>query len=580
MRTRRTWFQLLFATLAVAICPFAVSAMASPTHATASVAGTVSAAEDGSPLSGVTVSVLLDQSILGVHPVASTTTDAAGHYQIDGIDPNAAGRYLVSADAGAYRVVQRWPGVDCPPGDCLNRGQSPDLVAGQITTGVDFSLAAAGAIHIIVKRADTNTPIANATISPFSSAYTDAEGVLTLGSVPPDSYVVSASADGFVQTFSDGQQCDMFNCDTVAASPLVVTAGQTVDAPITLEKGVSIAGQVRVADNSDHPNKFDLNYHVMLYDESDIGRVSVNALLDASGRYIFSNLIPRTYSVRFGDPADTAYRSEYYDDVACTQDPCDLGEVTKLSPSAGESIDGIDATVESRQLVSGRVVDSATNLPLLGARVDAVANQGVFIEMLGTIASTRTDAQGRYTLRGVSTAAKFTLTVTAPKYLGLMLPDVVCDQNNLFCSDDLVSDATALSLTTDQVLTVDDIALPRGAVITGRVTDAFSTKPIAGTLVLLNCPGINWPNVAVTMQTNADGYYETPGLGTGSGLVLVATTADGNSTQLFDHVPCDEVNSCDRNLATPVDVVMPDAVSGVDFILSDPEAIFSSGFDH
>ncbi|MEO8959591.1 MAG: carboxypeptidase regulatory-like domain-containing protein [Rudaea sp.] len=532
------------------------------------------------PLAGVTVSVLLDQGLGGIHPGASTTTDAAGHYQIEGIDTSAFGRNLVSADAGPYRVVQRWPDIDCPPGDCRNFGQAPALVAGEVTSGIDFSLNAGGAIHITVKRADTNAPIANVTILPFSSSYTNADGVLYLGSVPPDSYVVSASADGFVQTYSDGQQCDIFNCDDISASPLVVTAGQTVDAEITLQRGASIAGQVNVDGSSDHPNRFDINYHVKLYDESNSSRVSMDSLLDANGRYIFTNLIQRTYSIRFGDPTDTAYSSEYYDDVPCAQDPCDLTQVTILSPAPGQSIDGIDATIESRQLVSGRIVDATTNVPLVGAQVDGVTNEGIFIQFLASIASTRTDEQGRYTLRGIPADNDFSLAVTAPKYLGLILPNVVCDQTNLFCSQYLLDATSSLSLTTDQVLNLDDIALTHGAVITGRVTDAVSNKPLAGVLVLLHSPAATWPVSAAGMYTNADGYYETPGLSSGNGLILVAATPDGSSTQMFDHVPCDDANSCEQDLATPVSVVVPDALSGVDFVLSDPEAIFSSGFDH
>lgn len=567
--------------LAIAASQLVLPAFAATTDATGSIAGTVTASENGQPLAGVTVSVLRVLSDFNPVVVASAQTDANGNYQVDGLDPGMSGTYVASADGGSFRINQRWPNVNCPPTTfCVLEGGHPDITAGEVTSGIDFSLGAAGAIHLSVNRADTNAPIGNASISPFEFSYTNENGILDLGSVPPGSYAVSASANGFVRKFTDGIQCDAFNCDGISVSPLVVTAGEVVDAAIDMQPGVAINGKVDVSGSSDHPNRFDLNYHVRLYDESDPGRAWVLSLLDSSGRYVFDNLLPRTYSVRFGDPEDTAYVSEYYDNVPCIQDPCDLAQVTQFAPSGGEHIDSVDAVVGSRQLVTGRVVDAVTGSPLADAEVDALVPGGPPFNLLGKVASARTDAQGRYALQGIPASDDFTLAVTAPRYLGLIYPDVVCDQNNNFCSNFTVANASYLSVGADQTLNVDDIPMNPSAVISGHVINATTNRPLADAFVSLYTSGSTIAIVNSDVRTTADGYYEMPGLNSGNGMILIATSVTGESAQMFDGVTCSDAQSCQTGLATTVDVVAPGEVSGIDFVLSDPDAVFSAGFDH
>src|SRR6185503_1519465 len=111
--------------------------------------------------------------------------------------------------------------------------------------------------------------------------------------------------------------------------------------------------------------------------------------------------------------------------------------------------------------IRGRVLAVDTNAPLRRAQVTLLAGQ------LGVRRFTTTDADGRYEFADVA-EGRYTVTAGKGGYVTLQY-----GQRRAF------EPGRQVSVADGQDLTQVDIALPRGSVITGRITDEFG-EPIAG----------------------------------------------------------------------------------------------------
>jgi hypothetical protein len=545
----------------------AASAWADAT--TGSISGTITAASSAQPVSGVVVTA----SWLFFAPhVVKTTTDANGHYELDGLSPGFS--YSVVAKPGENFATLGWPDQDCfsnifSAGDLYwyycSVGSAVAVTAGLVTTGIDFVLPSAGIVAGHVTRSDTSMPVPGATVW-FDGHTTDANGYFHIGSVPPGQYGISVSADGLLTRFNDGQQCDVFlDCGTISASPVDVAANATTTLDFALDPGVSIGGHVHVAGGTVPVSGY--SYITRIYNESDPQRPYVEAYADSNGAYEQTNLIPRSYSVRFGDPSDTRFVSQYFTGVPCVQDPCDLSGITVFEPLPGQSIVA-NATIQSRQHVSGRVVEIGTQAPIAGATVQAaeVYSIGWFTQWV-TLSQGQTLADGTFTLAGIPAGTPFSLHTTAAGYIGLRNLDVICDQNTSFCSG--VGGPLPFQVGLEQSLELGDLALTKGARITGRVINSDNGTALAHAWVEIYNEGVS----VETLQPDSDGYYSTPPLSPGSVKLLGESMTHA---QMYDHVDC--AGACDLGMATPITVSGTDVIGGVDFAVSDADALFSSGF--
>ena len=539
---------------------------------TGSISGNVIATGSAAPIPGATITVFR-YGIFSFQPVATTTTDADGNYLVDGLEPQVPTSFYVQADAGDYWIVEEWPDAECNPVPlfCGPIGSSVPVTAGQVTTGVNFSLNAGGVIQGHVTRADTQAPVAGAGISPFYFAATDANGAYRLRSVRPDEYTMWADADGLITTFNDGQQCDGFHdCDDIVAQPFSVTANATTTVDFALAPGVSISGLVFVDGNPDAPRPA-----VFLYNESDPQRPHITGssfeFPPLPNDYVFRNLIARTYTVRFGAPADSRYVSEYYNNVACDQDLCD--GVTQFATVPGQQITGIDATVAPRQKVVGRVIDAGLHTPLASAHVQALVVQGGIYSFWTTIAETHSDAAGNFTLVGIPAYGAFALRFNAADHLGLQTPDVICDGINSFCQS-LNTYAPPLSVVANTTLDVGDIALAPGATISGHVTNLKTGQGLPDSQVDLYLDGGAF---STSYFSDSDGNYSTQMFRAATFKAVASTPYE---SQMYDHVGCPDAYSCDLSLAVPIAVSGSGTFSGIDFSLHDPDVVFSSGFDN
>ena len=114
--------------------------------------------------------------------------------------------------------------------------------------------------------------------------------------------------------------------------------------------------------------------------------------------------------------------------------------------------------------IRGRVLAADTNAPLRRAQVTLLAGQ------LGVRRFTTTDADGRYEFADVA-EGRYTVTAGKGGYVTLQY-----GQRRAF------EPGRQVAVAGGQDLTQVDIALPRGSVITGRITDEFG-EPIAGAQV-------------------------------------------------------------------------------------------------
>jgi len=530
------------------------SALADAT--TGSIAGTVTSSSSGLPLSDVNIRVDEDRFQFGTYVAATTSTNAQGQYLVEGLYPNPGWPYHVRADAGEFWVVQYWNGVNCPPVPiyCRSVGGEVSVTAGQTTQGVDIALHPAGILQGQITRTDTAAPVASATIAPFFAFDSDSAGMYRLTSAAPGSYILRASAAGLITTFSDGQQCDAFlDCSTVAAEPVIVTENATTTADIALAPAVTIDGHIRVADNS-IPGQ---NYSVRAYNESDPQRTFVAVALGANiDTYQFSGLMPRAYSVRFGDPADTRYFSQYFPNITCAQDPCDLTGATHFNTVTGQSVSDVNAILQTRQHVSGRILDATNQAPIVDARVQAlIFVSQIFFSYWNPVSTSYTDVGGNFDLPGVPANVPFAIGAVAHHYIAVQTPN-------------LPGGTPPFQVDLDQNLVVGDVELSRGAIISGHVVNSLNGKAIAQADVAFY---VDDNNVSDSL-TDDDGAYESPAFGPGSFKALVYSSTQG---QMYDHIAC--ADSCDLALATPISLNNSD-ITGIDFALEEPDAVFSAGF--
>ncbi len=152
------------------------------------ISGTVSD-NTGTVLPGMQVSA----TSLATGKVYSATTDASGHYVVQGLP---GGDYQIQVGGANY------PSVD------YNNGAPVTVGAGVDTSNINLELSPVGTISGTVTDALTGQPIANAYVNAYSpsdgsgsSAQTDANGHYVISGLTSGSYQMEANSPGYVVTY-------------------------------------------------------------------------------------------------------------------------------------------------------------------------------------------------------------------------------------------------------------------------------------------------------------------------------------------------------------------------------------------
>ena len=311
---------------------------------TGAISGQVIDAEYGSAISGVQVS----------DGIRTVFTNAAGMYTIDNVPP------------GIYQVVASKEGYE-------SSSLTVNVVSGSSAVA-DFSLTKiilSGSITGLVTDAEDGSPIAGATVSGGTrTVLTDVVGQYTINDVPPGSYQIVASKEGYesssstVTVLSESVIVVNFSLNEVILSGSIT--GSVTDA----EDGSPIAG-------------------------ATVSGGTRTVTTDASGEYTIADVPAGTYEV-------TVSKSGYESASLMVTVVEGTTTVTDFSLN-GIVIHGC---------ITGTVTDAEEGSPIVGATVSD-----------GTRTVT-TDASGEYTITNVSPG---TYQVTASKegYVGVTLTATV-----------------------------------------------------------------------------------------------------------------------------------------------------------
>jgi hypothetical protein len=191
-----------------------------------------------------------------------------------------------------------------------------------------------------------------------------------------------------------------------------------------------------------------------------------------------------------------------------------------LSP-AGETT----LSVAPAQILEGRVTQEGTDKPIVGARVTA-AGHGDTTSVDPAWVHGQTDAEGRYRLR-IEPGHHFGLAVYAPvggPYLGVY--------------------RFGQSWPKGRVRHQFDVSLPRGVLVSGRITEAPSGKPVAGATVKVFPSDINNPffrNDLVqppfaAADSGPDGVFKIAVLPGPGHLTVTASTFDYQQQEVKENI--------------------------------------------
>jgi len=303
------------------------------------------------------------------------------------------------------------------------------------------------------------------------------------------------------------------------------------------------------------------------------GRIAGTAQSGADGNYVSPALPGGTYFVR-----TWAYRSSYldqlYDGLPCDGRRCQARDGTAVKVADGGTVQNINFSLTEGGVISGVVVDASTGSPIKLVQISARSSNG-----FGWPAET--DAEGRYTIRGLK--ADSYRVVARPAWEGILGAGL----NHAQYLESLLpqwyggtlggnldrEEGTAIPVAAGAAVRDINIALVKGGVITGTVTNARTGAPVEGV-------GVNVRSSVHSLQTGTDaqGRYTASGLPTGDYLLFTYTRASQLTKgrmrvldQVYKNVPCRpaQFGSCSGVDGEVVHVTAPNTVGNINFSLTE-----------
>lgn len=456
------------------------------------IAGTATVRWTGAPAAGVDVTAFRYVEILessrDTHwqPFASTTTNASGAYDVKGLYP---GEYKVRFATADNRFSTEYFDDVAD----INTAKDVAVVAGMVVNDVDVDLIEHSRIIGRVIEQATGQPLAGYSVSLLQGAgyirrvSTGADGRYDSGPLLPGNYTLTFSHDRFgthTTTAIVSDEHDPARVDFAA----IATKGQ-------------ISG--RVVDNaSGNP----LNYiYIECHPVNNLPKGSTTAQTAADGRYTTFYLDAGVYRLRFVDPQGR-YTNEVYDQARS------LDTGTDIIVVAGGTTTEINAALEARGRIAGRVTDEMNSSPLKDIEVRIYPSQN----LIGAYRSVSTDAAGKYTT-ALLDAAAYRVQFVDPR--GRYLTEVYDQAQSLTAGTDVVVRPGQTTADINAGLT----GYPR---LAGTVTDRETGAPLPNiTIALWKLDGQAWVSVPGTV-TRGDGTWTSAPLAQGTyrvGFVDAAT---------------------------------------------------------
>jgi parallel beta-helix repeat protein len=456
--------------------------------------------------------------------------DGTGNYQIAGL---AGGAYKVRFLANNY-IEQWYSGMS-------NRATAAvvTLIAPGATSGIDAVLVKGGSITGSVTGKDTGLGLQNVYVAVcdavtgynVGSGLTDNSGAYSISGIPAGSYKLlfdrQSNSSYLSQWYSN--KADLASATAVTVANASTTSGISV----ALQKGGSLTGQV--TDGVTGAAAPGVN--VVIYDAAT-GSYLASTATDAAGVYLFVGL-SGSYKLNF---SGTGYAPLWYGGKVDQA----LAAVVAVTPVS--SITGINLAMVKGASISGTVTDSVSGAALSNVTVYAIdAVSGVW-QNLG-----RTDGSGAYSITGLATG-RYKLSFSCYGYV---------DQWSGGKADQ--AGAAILALTAPGALSGINVALVKGAVITGLVTDQVTGSGVQGITVTVYD--------AVTGSFAGSGYTDSSGVYSVTGLAGGSYKIQASGYSAFGYIAKWYGSHDQQSTADIVRVIAPNTVKGVDFALERGGAI-------
>ncbi|MGH2865413.1 MAG: carboxypeptidase regulatory-like domain-containing protein, partial [Solirubrobacteraceae bacterium] len=355
------------ATLVSASTEASTSGIDAALQAPGTIAGTVTEAADGSPLSGICVDAA---ALDGASGYEQASTEANGGYSIAGLP---AGSYKLEFDPGcggssAY-ATQLY-------GEEHGSTATPVAVSAGLTTDANAALTASGTISGTVTSDGSAVEgvcvdVASSTAPGSRWTTTAGDGTYSVAGLPAGSYTVEF--DPGCAGFRDTAELPQFFEDAAAvgqAKSVNVAAGATAEA---VDGHLQPAGQIsgRVTDAASGSA---LEGVCVTATSSDADGGFAAATTAGDGTYTVQGLAPGAYEVEFdptcngaSQPSDAA---QFYAGAESQE------SAIPVAVSSGTDTPSIDAALRQPGEITGEVTDAATGAPIGGVCVEIVSSDG------------------------------------------------------------------------------------------------------------------------------------------------------------------------------------------------------------
>lgn len=433
----------------------------------------------GEPLEGAQACATpANSSYSGFTKCAST--DSGGDFTMTVL---GAGRYqLQFSDSGKHLITQYSGGVYW-----LLQASTVKVSLGADTTGVDAQLHGGGSLSGTVRSEVSQAPLPAIEVCARRLApegetfpalptcvFTGASGGYAVSRLTPGEYEVSFSSPAH-----------KFVSLRLSARVSAERALGGVDA--ALAPGGGIGGHVTDAGGEALPGIYVCALHAAVS--------SACAQTNQAGIFKIAGLEPGSYEVRFERPGSFVepgpnLASQYYPGVALP------AEATPVTVTAGTLTQEVNARMSPGAVLTGRITATAGGEPVEEDYVCAIVQPRSSYQSYCAF----TGENGEYEIPGLATGS---YTVQAAGKAGLA---------PRFYGGGTAAEATAISVVAGKTYGGEDIALPAGAKIKGRVTSAEGGGAIRGADVC----ALDAEAEGSCGTTRSNGAYSIEGLDAGS----------------------------------------------------------------
>lgn len=287
------------------------------------ISGTVARDADGQPVANAYVTL----RPIGGGPVQSVGTSWDGTYEARGLAPGPV-EVFVGKPSDQNLVSEYYD-------DALDPASATPVVvvAGQMTEGIDASLAVGGVIEGTVTRDSDGSPVEGVAVVTMASgqfrfAYTGQDGTWRLDGLPSGEYTLQ-----FHPPWDSGLAGEFWNDVGTheEATPIAVGAGEVVSA---IDVGLAEAAQISGTVTRDADGTPVEGVTVVLVRGSQMW----GAVTDADGRWSFTGVAPGSYLLSFHPPDGSGLVAEYHLDAP------DEGSATVIAVPPGGVVE-IDASL-------------------------------------------------------------------------------------------------------------------------------------------------------------------------------------------------------------------------------------------